>query len=166
MVMSSGREGASAASWIEDRRFWTYGETGSVMEQDVAIDLIWETIKDKGLAEGTIGVAAECVGPPSLLAIRFPPPDPALERPLFTVHLLPAGTHPMWHLRWPLGQSVRGSLRRRLGPRRAGVGRCFLAACGCAKAWKFRPTPGRLDQLRPVPATGRVISATRRRHQS
>ena len=56
LVMSTGREGSSATSWIEDRRFWTYGETGSVMEQGAAFDLIWETLKDKGLAEGTIGV--------------------------------------------------------------------------------------------------------------
>ncbi|MBM4430720.1 MAG: hypothetical protein FJ026_10295, partial [Chloroflexi bacterium] len=39
MVMSTGREGASATSWIEDRRFWTYGETGSVMEQGAAYHL-------------------------------------------------------------------------------------------------------------------------------
>jgi Xaa-Pro aminopeptidase len=68
LLMSTGREGASSTSWIEDRRFWTYGETGSVMEQGTAYDLIWETIRDKGLAEGTIGVP---LGPGTRLGLSL-----------------------------------------------------------------------------------------------
>lgn len=68
MVMSTGREGASATSWIKDRRFWTYGETGSVMEQGTAFSLIWDTLRDKGLTEGTIGVP---LGPGTRLGLSY-----------------------------------------------------------------------------------------------
>jgi len=68
LVMSTGREGASATSWIEDRRFWTYGETGSVMEQGAAFSLVWQTIKDKGLEEGTIGFP---LGPGTRLGLSY-----------------------------------------------------------------------------------------------
>jgi Xaa-Pro aminopeptidase len=56
LVMSTGREGAASTSWITDRRFWTYGETGSLMEHGEAYKLVWETIKDKGMAGATIGM--------------------------------------------------------------------------------------------------------------
>ena len=68
LVMSTGREGASATSWIKDRRFWTYGETGSVMEQGAAYHLVWETLKDKGLADGTIGMP---LGPGTRLGLSY-----------------------------------------------------------------------------------------------
>jgi Xaa-Pro aminopeptidase len=58
----------NTSSWIEDRWFWSYGETGSVTEQGAAFDLIWETVKDKGLAKGTIGVP---LGPGTRLGLSY-----------------------------------------------------------------------------------------------
>lgn len=56
LVMSMGREGTSKTSWISDRRFWGYGKTGSVMEQSEWISLLKETLGDKGLINGSLGM--------------------------------------------------------------------------------------------------------------
>lgn len=56
LVMSTGREGTASTSWIKDRRFWTYAETGSLMEHGRAYELIWETIKDKSIDGSTLGM--------------------------------------------------------------------------------------------------------------
>jgi len=56
LVMSRGREDTSKTSWIEDRRFWGYGESGSVMNQVEWLDLVETTINEKKMNQGKIGM--------------------------------------------------------------------------------------------------------------
>lgn len=57
LIMSCGREGPALASWVPDKRFWGYGQTGSVMDQSRSLALVADTIAEKGLAKG--GIATE-----------------------------------------------------------------------------------------------------------
>ncbi|MBI2437383.1 MAG: aminopeptidase P family protein [Lentisphaerae bacterium] len=54
LIMSTGREGPSCASWVPDKRFWGYGKTGSVMDQSRSLSLVVDTIAEKGLAKAAI----------------------------------------------------------------------------------------------------------------
>lgn len=55
LMMSCGREGPALSSWVPDKRFWGYGDTGSLMNQSQSLALVAETIAEKGLARATIG---------------------------------------------------------------------------------------------------------------
>lgn len=57
LIMSCGREGPALASWVPDKRFWGYGQTGSVMNQSQSLSLVASTITEKSLAKG--GIATE-----------------------------------------------------------------------------------------------------------
>lgn len=56
LVMSMGREGTSKTSWIKDRRFWGYGKTGSIMDQSEWFTLLKDTLSEKGLMKGNLGM--------------------------------------------------------------------------------------------------------------
>ena len=55
LLMSCGREGPASTSWVAARRFWGYGDTGSIMEQSQSLSMVAEVVADRGLGEGVIG---------------------------------------------------------------------------------------------------------------
>jgi len=59
LLMSCGREGAASTSWISDRRFWGYGETGSIMEQSESLVMVSKAISDRDLTSGVIATELE-----------------------------------------------------------------------------------------------------------
>ena len=59
LLMSCGREGPASASWIEDRRFWGYGESGSIMEHCQSLGMVTKTIGERGLTEAVIGIETD-----------------------------------------------------------------------------------------------------------
>ena len=55
LMMSSGREGACLTSWVPDQRFWGYDTDASLMKQQKSLELVAETVKEKGFANARIG---------------------------------------------------------------------------------------------------------------
>ena len=56
MVMPPGKDHTSKASWIEDRRFRSLPETGSVINQVEWLDLVETVMNEKKIDRGKIGM--------------------------------------------------------------------------------------------------------------
>lgn len=56
LMMSTAREGCCRPSWVPDQRFWGYDASASLMEQNLGLRFVADTIKQKGLDAAVLGM--------------------------------------------------------------------------------------------------------------